>query len=242
MSNPLSGIAFMMKGLQLLFHPNIRRFVIIPLLINIGLFVGLIIFGAQQLEVFINWIMPDLPTWLQWMSWLLWLVFSIVALLIVFFAFSLVANIIGAPFNGPLAAAVEQHLTGVAPEGDSSMSFVSSIIPSILGEFKKIAYFALLAIPLLVLFFIPVINIVAPILWFIFMAWMLALEYIDYPAGNHDMLFSEQKKLLTRRRFQSLGFGSVISVMTFIPIANFIVMPTAVIAATVFWVEKLKED
>ena len=109
MSNPLSGIAFMFKGLKLIFHPNIRRYVVIPLLINISLFIGLIVFGANQLEVFINWIMPDIPSWLQWISWLLWLFFTIIALLIVFFAFSLLANLLGAPFNGPLAAAVEKH-------------------------------------------------------------------------------------------------------------------------------------
>ena len=242
MSNPLSGIAFMLKGLRLIFHPNIRRFVIIPLLINISLFVALIVFGANQLEVFVDWIMPEVPSWLQWISWLLWLVFTTIALLIVFFSFSLLANLLGAPFNGPLAAAVEKHLTGIAPEGDPSQNFMANIVPSILGELKKLMYFALLAIPLLVLFFIPVINIAAPFLWFIFTAWMLALEYIDYPAGNHDMLFSDQKKLLSRRSFQSLGFGSVVSIMTFIPIANFIVMPTAVAAATVYWVEKLKDS
>jgi len=242
MSNPLSGIAFMLKGLRLIFHPNIRRYVIIPLLINISLFVALIVFGANQLEVFIGWIMPEVPSWLQWISWLLWLVFTTIALLIVFFCFSLLANLIGAPFNGPLAAAVEKHLTGVAPEGDPRLNFMANIVPSIVGELKKLMYFALLGIPLLLLFFIPVINIAAPFLWFIFTAWMLALEYIDYPAGNHDILFSDQKKLLSRRRFQSLGFGSVVSIMTFIPIANFIVMPTAVAAATVYWVEKLKEE
>jgi len=242
MTNPFSGIAYMLKGLRLIFHPDIRRYVIIPLLINVGLFVGLIVFGAQQLDVFINWIMPDVPSWLQWISWILWLVFTIVALLIVFFVFSLLANLIGAPFNGPLAAAVEKHLTGVAPEGDPSMSILGNIIPSIMSEVKKIAYFALLAIPLLLLFFIPVVNIAAPILWFIFSAWMLALEYVDYPAGNHDLLFSDQKKLLSGRLFQTLGFGSVVSVMTFIPIVNFIVMPTAVAAATVYWVENLKQD
>ena len=79
-------------------------------------------------------------------------------------------------------------------------------------------------------------------LWFIFTAWMLALEYIDYPAGNHDLLFSDQKRLISKRRFQSLGFGSIVSIATLTPIANFIVMPTAVIAATIYWVEQLSKD
>ncbi|MEZ5582290.1 MAG: hypothetical protein R3F37_05475 [Candidatus Competibacteraceae bacterium] len=43
--------------------------------------------------------------------------------------------------------------------------------------------------PLLVLFVIPGVNVIAPLLWLVFGAWMLALQYADYPMGNHGLRF-----------------------------------------------------
>jgi len=111
MSNPFTGIGYFFQGLRLIVQPSLRLYVMIPLLINICLFAGIIWFGANQFEVFMNWLMPELPEWLQWSEWLLWIVFSIAALLITFYVFSLLANVIASPFNGMLAEAVELHLT-----------------------------------------------------------------------------------------------------------------------------------
>jgi len=37
------------------------------------------------------------------------------------------------------------------------------------------------------LFIIPVINIAAPILWLLFSAWYMTLEYTDYPMANSGL-------------------------------------------------------
>jgi CysZ protein len=241
MSNPLKGAMYLLTGLKLIFKPGIRSYVIMPLTINIILFGTLIWFGAQQFGDFLHWLMPELPQWLQWLSWLMWIIFVVGGLLILFFTFSLLANIVSAPFNGLLAEAVEFYLTGGKPQSSAKTNFLLTIIPSIVDELKKTAYFLLWAIPFLVLFLIPVVNVAAPILWFIFTAWMLALEYSDYPMGNHDMAFAQQRKTIGRKRFMNLGFGTAVSVATMTPLLNFIVMPAAVAGATALWVEQLRE-
>lgn len=93
----------------------------------------------------------------------------------------------------------------------------------------------------MILFLIPGVNLGAPVIWFIFSAWMLSLEYGDYPMGNHDISFAEQKKRVAKKRFLNLGFGGAVSVATMTPILNFLVMPAAVAGATAMWVENLKE-
>jgi CysZ protein len=241
MSNPLKGAVYLLTGLKLIFKPGIRGYVITPLMINVLLFGALIWFGAHQFEAFLDWLMPALPQWLQWLSWILWLVFAIGGLLILFFTFSLLANIVGAPFNSLLAEAVEFYLTGQKPQAGSKVNFFLTIIPSIVDELKKTAYFLLWAIPFLVLFLIPVVNVAAPILWFIFTAWMLMLEYTDYPMGNHDLAFAVQRKTVGQKRFLNLGFGSAVSVATMTPILNFVVMPAAVAGATALWIEQLRD-
>jgi CysZ protein len=238
MSNPVKGAGYLMRGFGLIFKPGIRAFVIIPLLINTILFALLIVFGAQQFGDFMDWLMQFVPEWLQWLSWILWIFFGIAGLLIVFFTFSLLANLVGAPFNGFLAEAVEKYLGGEKPE--DSGNFWAEFVPSILHEVKKLGYFLAWAIPFLVLFLIPGINLIAPVTWFLFSAWMLALEYGDYPMGNHGLLFPAQRQRIGEKRLLSLGFGSAVSVATMIPVANFIVMPAAVAGATAMWVEQYK--
>jgi CysZ protein len=240
-SNPFAGVIYFLQGLGLIFRPGLRRYVMIPLVVNVLLFGGLIWFGGTQFEALMDWFMPELPEWLQWLEWLLWLLFVLSALLILFFAFTLLANIIAAPFNGLLAEAVERHLTGKALADDGDWKkLVKEFLPTLLDELRKVAYFIAWSIPFLVLFVIPVVNMAAPILWLAFSAWMLALEYGDYPMGNHGLRAKEQKQRLGQKRLLSLGFGGAVSLATMTPILNFLVMPAAVAGATILWHKQLR--
>ena len=184
---------------------------------------------------------PALPNWLAWLSWLLWLLFALLAGVVVFFTFTVIANIIGSPFNGLLAEAVERLLTGQEPPASGSLAEAVRDAPrAILDELRKLGYFLLWAIPLLILFWIPGLNLAAPFLWALFSAWMLALEYGDYPMGNHAMSFGEQRRLLRGKPLLALGFGGTTLLATMVPLLNLVVMPAAVAGATKLWVEQLK--
>jgi len=210
-------------------------YVLIPLLINSLLFAVAIFYGASSLSQFIDWLLALWP-WLEGWTWVFWPVFAFIALTIVFFCFSIIANLIGAPFNGFLAEAVEKSITGQKmPSNNQALSII--IIDSIKSEFQKLLYFALRALPLLILFVIPMVNIAAPFIWFLFTAWMLTLEYGDYPMGNHDILFKQQRKIFGSNRQLSFGFGSGVMLLTMIPIVNFLAMPVAVAGATRMVVE-----
>jgi len=243
MSNPVAGFTYFIQGMKLIFHSGLKRYVIIPLFINVVLFASLVWFGASQFEVFMNWLMPELPEWLQFLEWIFWLLFLVSTLLILFFSFSLLANLIGAPFNGLLAEAVEVHLTGHQPENDSGWKkMLAELIPTLMDEARKLIYMLVWSIPFLVLFIIPVINIIAPFAWLAFSAWMLCAEYMDYPMGNNGLRSNEQKQRLGKKRFLSLGFGSAVTIATMVPVLNFLVMPAAVAGATCMWVKQFKSD
>lgn len=242
MSNPFAGIGYFFQGLRLIIQPGLRRYVIIPLLINFSLFAGLIWFGSSQFEVFLQWLMPELPEWLQWSEWLLWAVFVVAALLILFYVFSLLANVVASPFNGLLAEAVERHLTGEPQDADGGWKkMLSELVPTIIDELRKLLYLVVWSLPFLLLFLIPVVNLAAPFIWLIFSAWMLAVEYVDYPMGNHGLRSDEQKQRLGGKRLMSLGFGGAVTLATMTPILNFVVMPAAVAGATAMWVERWKD-
>ncbi len=240
-NNPVTGAGYFLRGLKLIVRPRIRRFVIIPLLINTLIFGVLIWLASDRFGQFIDWMTPSLPDWLLWLTWLLWLVFGLMAFIVIFFAFSILANLVGAPFNGYLAAAVERHLTGEDPPG-SDRPFLQEMTLALLGELKKIGYFALWAIPLFILNFVPGLNLAAPFLWALFGAWMLSLEYLDYPLGNHGLTFPAIRRKLREQRFLSLGFGGAVMLATLIPIFNFLIMPVAVAGATALRVERMPLD
>jgi CysZ protein len=240
-SNPVTGASYFFKGLSLLNKPGVRRFVIMPLLINILIFAGLIWLSADQFGGFIDWMTPSLPDWLLWLTWLLWLVFGLMAFIVLFFGFSILANLVGAPFNSYLAGAVEKYLTGQAlPE--TGKSLWQDVVDAILGELKKILYYLLWAIPLVIINFIPGINLLAPVLWAVFGAWMLSLEYTDYPLGNYGLTFPAIRRKISEQRMLSLGFGAAVMLATLIPLFNFLVMPVAVAGATALRVEQIPLD
>jgi CysZ protein len=243
MSNPFTGIGCFLQGLRLIFRPGLRRYVVIPLAINITLFGGLVWLGAAQFDALMAWLIPELPNWLQWLEWVFWILFAASILLVFFFAFSLLANIVGAPFNGLLAEAVEFHLTGQHPEDAGGWKkMLAELLPTLLNELRKLIYLAAWSVPFLLLFLVPGLNLIAPFIWLGFSAWMLALEYADYPMGNHGLRTDEQRYRLGEKRLLALGFGGAVTLATITPILNFLVMPAAVAGATVMWVKQLNRE
>jgi CysZ protein len=69
---------------------------------------------------------------------------------------------------------------------------------------------------------------------------MLAVQYSDFPMGNHGLKFRDMRATLRRRRFLSIGFGAAAAGLTMIPVVNFIAMPAAVAGATAMWVRELQ--
>lgn len=241
-SNPITGASYFLRGLTLIQRKGVKRYVIIPLLINTLLFTLLLWLLAGYFSQFIDWLSPDLPDWLAWLTWLIWLLFALSAGIILFFGFSLLANLVGAPFNGFLAAAVEQSLTGQSPVDHTGRSLMQEITFAMGSELRKLLYFLAWGIPLLLVSFIPAVNLIAPLLWILFSAWMMVIEYGDYPLGNHGMGFVQIRNKLGEKKMLSLGFGGAVMLGTMIPLFNFLVMPVAVAGATAMRVEQFKLD
>ncbi|MEM7206828.1 MAG: sulfate transporter CysZ [Pseudomonadota bacterium] len=248
-----NGARHLGYGFKLIRAPALRKFVAIPLAINVVIFIGLIAVGLHYYGLLIDWLTPDfIADWKDiWLiGWLigllevlLWMIFGAAVLIILTYTFTLVANFIAAPFNSLLAEKAEHHLRGDVSQSNESLAHVLHSIPKTLAsELHKLVYLLLWMIPLLILTWIPVLNLAAPFLWFAFGAWMLALEYLDYPMGNNDYRFGQIKTFMKSRRGIALGFGGGITLMTAIPIVNLIAMPVSVCAATSIWVNDLSQD
>lgn len=237
-THPISGAGYLLQGIRLIARPGLRRFVLIPLLINILVFSAAIYAGIAQFEGLMALLESQLPSWLGWLEWLIWPIFILILLVLVFYSFSLVANLIASPFNGLLAEKVELMLTGQSlDQGNDYRRMLAELLPTLFDETVKILYALLWAIPFLVLLFIPVVG---PVLWFLYTAWILAVQYSDYPMGNHGLKFREMRRRLRSRRSLSLGFGAAAAGLGMVPVLNFILMPSAVAGATAMWVGEFR--
>lgn len=242
-SNPITGASYFINGISLINSKGIRRYALIPLLINIIIFSTGLWFAINQFDIFIDWALADLPSWLSWLEWILWPLFALTFYGLVFFTFSIIANILAAPFNGPLAAAVERHLTN-NQDINTNKTFSQEIKDTLINELVKLKHSLYLMMPLIFLslisFAFPLISPLVAVLWMVYTVWVLTLEYADFPMANHGTSFSQIREILASKRLLSLGFGSMVMLATLIPLVNFLVMPIAVAGATKMYIEEFK--
>ena len=73
------GITYFARGLKLIRKPEIRAYVLMPVLINFVLFGGLIWLGYAQFSPLVEWSMSFIPGFLDFLRWVIWLVITILS-------------------------------------------------------------------------------------------------------------------------------------------------------------------
>ena len=226
------------EAFRLIFSPPIRRFVIGPLVVNVVLFalmMGVVIdLTGRVAEALVAW----LPEWLAALEYLVWLLGVAVGVLFIAYAFAAVATFIASPFYGRLA---ERVLAVARPErvAFEQPPFLTATLGALKREMAKIGYQLPRAVALLLLSFVPVLNLIAPALLFVFGAWFMALQYLDYAADVEGVDFRDLREAAATRRLDSTLFGAAVLVLLMIPVVNLVAMPAAVVAATLFWADRL---
>lgn len=225
-NNPVLALRYFTQGLGLLLSPALRRFLILPIVINLVLYGLALTLGYYFMNDLIS---RFIPSWLQWLDWLLWPLFFICFFIAGFFTFTMMANLLAAPFYGKLAAKTRFLIAG-----QDYLAEEQPLANVMTAEFKRFFYLASRAVPLLILFVIPGVNVIAPFLWALFGAWGMALEYFAYPLENEGVLFEEQKQLARSIRLGALSFGGLTMLGLSLPFINIVVAPAAVIGATIY--------
>jgi len=246
------GVNCVAEGLDLARRPGLRPYMVIPLLANILLFgISGYLVASYAYEWIAGWTgAVDLWSWLDWLEPIInsllgavkWIIFAIVILGLLFIVgstFTMFTHLLIGPFIGILGEKAEREIhTPNYPQHS-----LGQIAMRTLGrELRKLLYWLVRALGLgilsLVLYFIPGVNVVVPVIWFLFGAWVLALQYIDVPADNHGRSFKEVLELMSRHRASVMAFGSIVMALTSIPVINLFIIPVAVCGGVVFWVKK----
>jgi CysZ protein len=237
------GARYLSRGAKLLTHPSLRLFVIVPLTINILIFGSLLTVGFGYLTGLMDWMLAKLPGWLSFIEWILWPLIGLTAALITGYLFTAITLIIASPFNGLLAEKAEELITGKPVDGLEGFAGALIAVPrGIMREVLKLLYYVPMALFVLLLSITPGVNAVAPVLWLLLGAWMMSIQYVDYPMDNHQLDFADVKEAVRSQRALSLGFGGMVALCSGIPLLNLFVVPSAVVGATLLWCEELSTE
>ena len=122
-------------------------------------------------------------------------------------------------------------------------SIVFVLVGAPIGIMSRRGNFALSTTVGLIFFIIYwILPVIGQVLWFLFLAWMMAVQYKDYPFDNHKINFDEMRQALKQKQGLSYGFGITTALFSMIPIVNLVVMPVAICGATALWVDHYRDD
>lgn len=213
-------------------HPRLRVFVWLPVLLNIFIFIALSTLLFQQFTTWVNALTDWLPSWLDFLAWFVGFLSALAILVLYGYSFSIVTNLIAAPFYGFLAERVEQITTG---QGPSPEPLLHQIQRTIAREFGKIIYFITRGIAVFLLCFIPPLGQIISLPW---SSWSMAVQYCDYAADNQQTSFINMRAALRDQLLCTHGFGAVVMLGTMVPLLNIFVIPAAVIGGTLLWLNQ----
>ena len=226
------GMNYLLQGFNHLLTPGLKRFIIIPILFNFILFTGLFFLGYYYLMPYIHYYVDKLPSWLSFLSGIFFVIFAICFTLFFLVMFTVIFNIIAAPFNGLLAEKTQKLLYGRAVP---NISFATLAMRTLKRQGQFLLYFLPRLAGIWILFFVPFIQTIYPVLWFLFTAWMLSMQFQDMALDNNLLSFQNTRKIVQENKMLSLGFGSSINLFSFIPFLNILLMPAAVIGSTILY-------
>lgn len=250
-SSLMNGVQYLAEGRRLTQLPAIRPFVWIPLFINMALFSFATYYSVRWIYEVVQGLdfHYDFVSWLDWLEplvaglagffgWLLIVAGALLVLFVVGSMFTMMTHLVASPFLGLLAEKVEASIHTPAFR---EQTLAQLALRTVLRELRKLLYWltraTVLGVVTLILWFIPGLNVINPVLWYVFGAWVMAMQYVDITADNNGMSFPEVLALLRDHRLETFGFGGAVMLLTSIPLLNLFIVPVAVAGGVVFFVK-----
>lgn len=228
-----TGVDCFRRGAKLAGAKSLRRFVWAPVAVAAALVFLLLAAGYMLVEDAVAWIMGFVPGWLDWLVYVLAPLFHVLGILFAGWLFGFLAVVLASPFLGPLSAQAEQEEFGTGPENDESA--LRALVGALAREGRKLGYHLPRLLVVFLLSLVPIVNLGAPVLWFVFGSWMLAVQFVDFAAENRGLDFRATISTLRRDRAAAFGFGIPAALLLAVPFAALLVIPAAVCGGAVLW-------
>ncbi len=238
MNDFIKGMGYLMRGIRHLMTKGLKRYVVLPILFNVILFVGLFYVIHHYMYAYSTEYISQLPAWLHVLSKAFMVLLMMSFFLVFYSMFTVIFNLIAAPFQGFLAERAQEVLYH---RGIPAVSWSQIALRSVKRQMQFLGYFLLRFLGMCLLFFMPLIHPIYPLMWFLFNAWMLSVQYQDFAMDNNLVGFHAMQRKFRDKKMVLLGFGSLMNVASFIPIFNLLTMPAGVIGGVIMYCEEYKK-
>jgi CysZ protein len=235
----IRGFFYPYRGLKFLFrHPKLLSYAAIPFGINALLFWLFAWFVASRFGGWLERLVPSGDAW-YWavLFYLLLVLFSVVLILIVVYTFTLIGNLILAPFNDLLSEKVEWVYSGNRLEEPFRLrTFAKDLTRSLKAELGRMGLYLTGFVVLLSLNLFPpvgtaIYGVALPVYTLFFLGW----EYLDYSMERWRFPFASKRKTAFRNAGAFLGLGAGSALLLLIPFVNLLAIPVCVTGATLLF-------
>jgi CysZ protein len=232
------GIKYFVKGFSLCMNSSLRKFVLLPIIINILVTTIAMYFafsGAYDLSDYLS--NQLLPQWLSFLKWIISAILWLIICIVILYSFSSITLLIGSPLYSILAEKTEEILSG-KPSQESSFIDIIKDIPHTIGlELLKFCYRIPLLLLNLIFLFVPIVG---PLIIALISSWGCAMDYTSYGFENNKISYKDTRQTLSENKILCTTFGFTVWLMMLVPIINFIIVPVAVCGGTALWFECLR--
>ncbi len=229
---PFRGFGFLGR------HPKLLAYVAVPVGVNTLLYGVLTWLGVRWYGQLADRYLPAGDAW-YWVA--LHFVLGVLAAVVLFFVmvytFTLVGNLLLAPFNDLLSEKVEWVYSGRRLDEPFRLgAFARDLVRSLKAEAGRMALYLVGFLALLSLnLFPPVGTAVSGVLTPVYIMFFLGWEYLDYAMERWQFPFSDKRRAVFRNLPALLGFGAASAVLLAIPVAGLLAIPVCVTGGTLLF-------
>jgi CysZ protein len=245
LQNIISGMKAYFGVFDLISKLKLWKYFIIPMIISV-VTATIIGFSAYGLSDNIGNFITKIWVWdfgKETFNFISNFIGGLIILILGLIVYKHVVLALSAPFMSTVSEKIEIHINGSLRHTHRKTSFQEQLWRGIRINIRNLVKEILITMPILLLKFIPVVNIFSTILLFLVQAYYAGFGNMDYTLERH-LNYRESVNFIAKNKGVSIGNGIVFMLCLLIPVLGIIiVLPLSVTAASLKTVALLnKED
>lgn len=226
------GFFMLFRGLEALFKTKGAGWLlVVPILVNLGLFVLFALgFWAWGVPALTELAVIGERAW--WVATLLWIGIVAVFLLVLIgyaFVFSIIAEVIGAPFYEEIGVRMDK----AAKQGIVERPWYKEVWFAITQESVKLVLLGVVVLFGFVLQFLPGVGQVLSVIFgFGVLIVTSGADAVGPPLARRGLMLSDRRKWVIKHILPVLGLGAAKALGLVVPVFNIVVLPMAAAGGT----------
>ena len=242
--NILKGLQVYSGAYGLISKLKLWKYFIIPMLISLVVFV-LVFVSAYGLSDNLGEWMAGIWPWefgRETFTSISTFIGGIVIFTIGLITYKHIIMALASPFMSPVSEKIETYFTGQPATNSVNTSFAKQTIRGLRIGLRNLSKELIYTLPILLLKFIPVVNIFSTALLFLVQAYYAGFSNMDYTLERH-FSYKDSVAFIRKNRGLAIGNGIGFLLLLLIPLIGVIlVLPLSVTSASVIAVDLLYDD